>query len=648
MRDTASRNKKRGSLWVAAAALPCAIALGATLIPATSGAQSSSSGSSITDVISGSTDYLQNQPSDGRTPVRTERPVVEGLPDGVSVDRVEWLSDRRAAVFINSAVMPDKPIQVQILLARDWYSSPERTFPTVWALDGLRAVESESGWTINTNIEQFYADKNVNVILPVGGQSSFYSDWQRPDNGKHYMWESFLIDEMIPVLRQAWRSSEDRAVIGLSMGGTAAVNLAERHPDLFKFVGSFSGYLDTTTVGMPAAIKAAQMDAGGYNSDAMWGPAGSQDWIDHDPKLGVSALKDMTVYVSAGSGRDDFGEPNSVANGQANAAGIGLEAISRMSTQTFVDYAKRANVPVISVFRPSGVHDWPYWQFEMTQAWPHVAKALNMNAEDQGADCAPVGAIAQVTANGSIGNCINNEYDIAGGKAQDFYQGRAYWSADTGAFALYGRINARYSEIGGPNSWLGFPTSAERPLENGGRYVTFEKGNIYWSPTTGAWEVPTAIMNGWGQLKWEQGDLGYPIGAPRDISGGQVQQFQNGYVVTNADGKAFWLRGEIAKKYGELKLMESELGFPVGNERIINGGAFQEFQNGNIYWSARTGAHVIYKGAIFNAWGAKGYEQGEYGFPTADQAQIPAGGEIVEFQNGVIRQVNGIIQEEKN
>ncbi len=33
----------------------------------------------------------------------------------------------------------------------------------------------------------------------------------------------------------------------------------------------------------------------------------SQDWIDHDPKLGIEALKDMKVYVSSGSGKDDYG-----------------------------------------------------------------------------------------------------------------------------------------------------------------------------------------------------------------------------------------------------------------------------------------------------------------------------------------------------
>ena len=268
MRDTASRSSRRSSrrrsAWLAATAVPAALAVGLTITP-TVHAQSSFS------------DYLRSEGDTQRAPVDTEYPNVEGLPDGVEVDRVEWITDRRIAVWIQSSAMPEELMQVQILLARDWHSDPGRTFPEVWALDGLRAVETNSGWTIETNIEQFYADKNVNVILPVGGESSFYADWNEPDNGKNYQWETFLTQELVPVLDNGFRSNRDRAVVGISMGGTAAMNLAQRHPYLFDFVGSFSGYLDVTTPGMPEAITAAQLDAGGYNSRAMWGRFGSQD-----------------------------------------------------------------------------------------------------------------------------------------------------------------------------------------------------------------------------------------------------------------------------------------------------------------------------------------------------------------------------------
>lgn len=640
MRDTASRSPQRRRPWLAALVLPTTVALGLSLAPAATA--QGLPGSSLSDSI---------RPSDPpqRTPVSTEYPDVQGLPAGVDVQRIEWITNRRIALFIESAAMPGELIQVQMLLARDWHQDPSRTFPEVWALDGLRAREDDSGWTIETNIEQFYADKNVNVILPVGGESSFYADWQNPNNGKHYKWETFLIQELVPILDNGFRSKKERAIFGLSMGGTAAMNLAQRYPHMFDFVGSFSGYLDTTSAGMPEAIIAAQADAGGYDGRAMWGEPGGQDWIDHDPKLGLEALKDIKVYVSAGSGRDDFGEANSVATGPANSAGISLEILSRMTSQTFVDRARQVGIEPTVHFRPSGVHAWPYWQFEMTQAWPHIANALSLSNEDRGADCVAVGAIAEATKSGVIGSCVNNEYAAGDGVRQDFRNGVAYWSPTTGAHALHGAINARYHHIGGPAGWLGFPTSGESVTPDGvGRYVHFENGSIYWTPGTGAQEVPGRIMAEWGNTDWERGELGYPAGPPVDAKGGQIQQFQKGWIVQDDAGETHFVEGAIAAKYGELDTVNSTLGFPIGNEKLIRGGAFQEFENGNIYWSAASGAHFIKRGAIFQHWGTKNYEQGEFGWPTADQAPISAGGEMVRFQNGTISEVNGRIQEGRN
>lgn len=635
------------------AALPTAVAVGFALLPmANAQSSGSSSGEGITDILGSSNFSDSFAPSNPpqRTPIETEYPDIEGLPDGVSVSRVEYLTNRHLKVYIKSAAMPDKEQVVQIQLARDWYSNPDKKFPEVWALDGLRARDDESGWTIETNILSQFADRNVTLIMPVGGESSFYADWQKPDNGKHYKWETFLMQELIPILEKAYRSNGQRAVTGISMGGTAAMNLAERNPWAFKFVGSFSGYLDTTTTGMPEAITAAQADAGGYTSTNMWGDLYSQDWIDHDPKLGIENLKDMKVYVSAGNGKDDYGQIGSVAKGQANMAGVGLEAISRMSTQTFVDYAKRAKVEPVVKFRPTGVHSWEYWQFEMTEAWPFIADSLGLDKSDRGADCTPVGAIAEATKSGIIGSCVNNEYDVAErGKAQDFQAGTAYWSPETGAHAIIGRIGARYSELGGPTSWLGFPTTGEgKTLDGRGRFVHFEHGSIYWTPENGAWPIPKDLYDEWGKNGFEMGDLKYPTSDVRKVGDGVVQEFENGVLTHNPDGSFHIVHGAIGAKYKELKAAESDLGYPVGEEKAVNGGFFQEFEHGNIYWSMDSGAHYILKGDIFDEWGKHGFEQGEFGWPTEDYKEIPAGGLTQTFQHGVIRKVMGNIQADKN
>ena len=647
MRETRSPMNRMKKAAIVAAAVPMV----ASLVPVLSTSAAAQSSLPLSSNRGGLSDNIRPSDPPKRTPIEVDKnPQIPGLPEGVSVDRIEWLTNRRVAVFIRSAAMPEQLMQVQILLARDWHSNPQAKFPEVWALDGLRARDDENGWTIETNIEQFYADKNVNVILPVGGESSFYSDWQRPNNGKNYKWETFLTKELVPVLNNEFRSNDSRAVVGISMGGTAAINLAERNPHLFNFVGSFSGYLDTTTTGMPTAIKAAQMDAGGYDSEAMWGPAGSQDWIDHDPKLGIEVLKDMTVYVSSGSGRDDFGNPESVAKGAANPAGVGLEVISRLSTQTFVDYASRTPVKPVVKFRPSGVHSWEYWQFEMTQAWPYIANALALAEADRGSDCNPVGAIAEATKSGVIGSCVNNEYDVADGKgkAEDFRGGTAFWSPKTGAYPLFGAILAKYSGLGGASSWLGFPTTGETKTPDGvGRFVHFENGSIYWTPQTGAYAIPGDMFKAWGENGYETGDLKYPVAEANQVGKGYVQKFQGGFLTRNPDKSHNIVHGAIAEKYGELGTATSALGYPKSNEIAIRGGFFQQFEKGNIYWSPETGAHVVLYGDIFEEWGKRGYEQGAMGWPTSDMREIPAGGLVIDFQHGTLEQVNGVVRERK-
>ena len=134
-------------------------------------------------------------------PARTEPAATQAPASGVNVRRVDWLTDRRVAVWIESPSMGN-PIQVQLLLARDWNIRPDARFPVVYMLDGMRARDDENGWTLETDAEAFFADKNVTAVLPVGGQSSFYADWVDQNNGQNYKWETFLTKELPQVLER--------------------------------------------------------------------------------------------------------------------------------------------------------------------------------------------------------------------------------------------------------------------------------------------------------------------------------------------------------------------------------------------------------------------------------------------------------------
>ena len=57
--------------------------------------------------------------------------------------------------------------------------------PAVYLLDGLRAQDDYSGWDINTPAFEWYYKSGLSIVMPVGGQSSFYSDWYSPVSYTH-------------------------------------------------------------------------------------------------------------------------------------------------------------------------------------------------------------------------------------------------------------------------------------------------------------------------------------------------------------------------------------------------------------------------------------------------------------------------------
>ncbi|AGP30998.1 alpha/beta hydrolase [Corynebacterium terpenotabidum] len=317
-----------------------------------------------------------------REPVRTTSQDLTGLPDGVSVDRVEWITDRYVRLHINSAAMPGTPTEVELLLARDWNSSPDATFPTVLHLAGLYGNEASNGWLTATDAVDFYADKNVTVVMPVGGQASWYTDWVNTDNGETLMWETFLADELPAVLQAGWRANGVQAVEGLSMGATSALNLAARNPGEYAFAGAFSGILDTTSPGVPEAIDLIQRVQGRASATNMWGPFYSAGWQEHDPTLQVGNLAGTSVYVTAGSGTPGEFDPvptdASTLTGQASVSLV--ESLSATTSRAFASAAAQAGIPVTTVFHPTGTHRWRYWERDMHDAWPQLAAALNVIA----------------------------------------------------------------------------------------------------------------------------------------------------------------------------------------------------------------------------------------------------------------------------
>ncbi|WP_433613237.1 alpha/beta hydrolase [Prescottella agglutinans] len=253
---------------------------------------------------------------------------------------------------------------------------------SLYLLDGLRARNDYNAWSFETNAMEQFALDNVTLVMPVGGEASFYSDWYNPSNFNAqpitYKWETFLTRELPDFLSNYGVDRTNTGVVGLSMGGTAAMTLAAYHRDQFRFAGSLSGYLNTTAPGMREAIRLAMYDAGRYNADSMWGFPWDPAWLRNDPFVSAPQLRGLSLYVSAGNGIPGVYDRPSDPIGYWNTAmGMGLEFVSMVTTRAFQVRLNTLGVPANFQFHNTGTHSWPYWSAELWQARPQILNALN-------------------------------------------------------------------------------------------------------------------------------------------------------------------------------------------------------------------------------------------------------------------------------
>ncbi|MGN6109913.1 MAG: LGFP repeat-containing protein [Kofleriaceae bacterium] len=177
--------------------------------------------------------------------------------------------------------------------------------------------------------------------------------------------------------------------------------------------------------------------------------------------------------------------------------------------------------------------------------------------------------------------------------------GLGFWEPGTrcgNSPSTIGAIDAKYRALGGCGSVLGAPITAERGTPDGiGRYSVFERGSIYWTPTTGAFEVHGSIRDRWKDLGWEAGPLGYPISdETRTPDGvGRYNVFQGGSIYWSPSTGAYEVRGRIRDKWAELGWEAGPLGYPVSGEHDVPGGRRSQFQHGALVWTAATNTVAV-------------------------------------------------------
>lgn len=261
--------------------------------------------------------------------------------------------------------------------------------------------------------------------------------------------------------------------------------------------------------------------------------------------------------------------------------------------------------------------------------------------------------------NSSVGAHQGDVYPVGEGFAEDFADGKMFYTPGTGAHALYGPVLQKYEELGGPvGSDLGFPNVDEGPgrVSPDSRSATFSAGDnpvIFYTPEHGAFVVRGAMNAAWDKLGSSSGVLGVPVADETSTGDVIAQKFTGGEVSWNTTAKKFSTAPpELAGDLQDVQVptngpaaidrawhaaggADGALGAKTGDEyEIGSDGVGQDFERGKIFFTPETGANTI-EGEVLAKYESLGGPAGsDLGFPTANEADGSLPGSRVSTFSG--------------
>lgn len=307
----------------------------------------------------------------------------QAAPSAADVSRVTTTTEygaQREVITVYSASMK-REIPLDVLRPAD----RSRPAPVFYLLNGAGGGEDSASWAVRTQYQKFFANKHVTVVTPLSGAFSYYTDWQRRDRKLGVQkWQTFLTKELPPLMDRYFHSTGRKAIAGISMAGTSVLNLAIAAPGLYRMAASYSGCARTSDKAGQAYIRTVVESRGGADTRNMWGPYDGPGWVKNDPYVNAAKLRGTQIYLSSSSGLP--GQDESVDVGSTVKEGVttadrvvvggAIEAVTNVCTQQMGARLAQLRIPARVVIRPTGTHSWGYWERELHNSWPMIAKSL--------------------------------------------------------------------------------------------------------------------------------------------------------------------------------------------------------------------------------------------------------------------------------
>ncbi|MCC7397332.1 MAG: hypothetical protein IT455_09745 [Planctomycetes bacterium] len=217
----------------------------------------------------------------------------------------------RESSLHSDAVQQDMPFGVYLPLGYDDEANKDVRWPLVIWLHGmfedhLRFHERGGAEVLDRAIADGKLPPCV-FVTANGGRFSMYV------NRKDQRWQDLITADLLTHVSKHYRVStrrEQRAILGVSMGGMAALRIAFTHPELFGAVGAHSSAVfPADPAQLPEGMKKRARD---FGLDEVFGnPIEMEPWQQANPlclaeAADVDKLKTLRIYFDAGT-RDRYG-----------------------------------------------------------------------------------------------------------------------------------------------------------------------------------------------------------------------------------------------------------------------------------------------------------------------------------------------------
>jgi len=249
-------------------------------------------------------------------------------------------------VFYSAALKREMPYRVYI--PSDIAAG--RKLPVVYLLHGSGG--DFRNWSNYSDVARYATTKESGglILVMVQGDSSYFVNAALKPQDKY---EDYLVNDLIADVEArfpAAKGRENRAIVGVSMGGFASVKLALTRPDLFFFAGAISPAID-----VPSRSFTLKRYGQWLRFRTLFGPMGSASRHAADPFILVrSADPAVTPYIYLTAGEQEpLLDPNRRFAARLQAHHFAYEFHTK-----------------------PGAHDWTQWDAQIPGCFDALLKHL--------------------------------------------------------------------------------------------------------------------------------------------------------------------------------------------------------------------------------------------------------------------------------